>query len=496
MGDERLRQHGGDPPSDGIQELLLGIAWNGVAIAVTRLAPGILTLILAWSLDPWELGAVSFVLAYYGILVVVADCGLAYALQKFIPESPEQAGEIAWTALIVRFATSILLGGICWVLDLEAHLFRGYGRYLALLLVASAFATIAYIHYANHRFREGSLLPTSINIAWLILALVLVRLGLRMTGPLLGLVFAYLLLGTTALALDSNMRRAFAFVPAIARRLVQFGLAATLASALSGILLQVGVLAVTYLKGEAFAAVFKVALTLAAAPALVGITVLQPLLPTTARSLQHGGDEMPRTVRMLIRYLLLIGLPMLGAGLILARPLLQTFFSPTYLKGDLAVGILLAGNTCIMFFTALSAIPFMGGGLKDLIKMNATAATLALLGSLFFIRLWGITGAAVAQMLASGVGVILMVGWLRKRMLIQVEWSRLAIYSLSAAEMSLVLFAIVSLEPVPRLQLVLGIPMGLLTYVAALYLHKGISVDEIRLLIRRPRPIPNLTLSN
>ena len=323
MRNETLRPRVTELPPDGIQKLVSGIAWNGVAIAVTRLAPGILTMILAWSLNPQELGAVSFVLAYYAILVGVADCGLAYALQKFIPENPEQELEIGWTALTVRFATSVLLGGLCWAIDLQFHLFRGRGGYLALLLVSSVFATISYIYYANHRFREGSLLPSSINVAWLILAALLVRWGHRVTGPLVALASAYLFFGVVALFLDPNLRHGFAFAPAIARRRVRFGVAATLASALAGILLQVGVLALTYLEGEAAAAIFRVALTLAAVPALIGMTVVQPFLPIATRSLQNGKDEMPHTVRLLMRYLFLIGLPLLCAGVILARPLLE-----------------------------------------------------------------------------------------------------------------------------------------------------------------------------
>lgn len=496
MSNERMRPPEAQLSFDGIQKLVSGIAWNGVAIAVTRLAPGILTLILAWSLNPQELGAVSFVLAYYAILVGVADCGLAYALQKLIPENPEQELEIGWTALVVRLATSVLLGGICWAMDLKFHLFRGYGGYLALLLIASVFATISYIYYANHRFREGGLLPSSINVAWLIMAALLVRWGLRVTGPLLALAFSYLSIGGVALFLDSSLRRRLAFVPAIARRLLQFGLAATAASALSGILLQVGVLALTYLEGEADAAIFRVAMTLAAVPALIGMTVVQPFLPIATRSLQNNKHEMPHTVRLLVRYLLLIGLPLLCAGVILARPLLETLFGAAYVKGDMALGFLLAGNTCFMFFTALSAVPFMGGGLKDLIKMNLTAATLALLGNLFFIQHWGITGAAVAQMSASAVGMILMVGWLGRRSLISVEWPRSAIYFLSTVEMSAVLFIVVNLERIPRLQLAIGIPVALMTYIVALIFHRGISMEEIRLLTRGARPLSNPTLSN
>src|SRR5215469_7537661 len=107
------------PPSkemSPLRQVLHGSAWYSLAIFVNRFIPGLQTVILAWWLGPRELGIVSFILAYYGILSLVADWSIAYAVQKLIPENSERAGQVAWTALSTRVILSLLLGLACWAL--------------------------------------------------------------------------------------------------------------------------------------------------------------------------------------------------------------------------------------------------------------------------------------------------------------------------------------------------------------------------------------------
>ena len=436
-------------------------------------------------MPPKDLGVIAFVLACYSVLSMVADWGIAYALQKLIPETPHLRSRIAWTALVVRLCFSSLLGAVCWLLDLSAHAFRGFGGYVALLLVSSAFGTIVFVHYAGYKFRAGTLLNSSLSLCWIVLGLALFAFGLRVTGPLWGLAFAFAILGGIGFLMDRSLRQEFGFDLTIALRLVRFGTWATMASALATFSSQIGVLAVTYLRGEGDTAVFRVAATLAMLPALLGSIVAQPFLPVAARSLQNGRDEAATLVRLLTRYLLLIGFPMLTGGLILARPLVQTFFSATYLNGVWALRVLLAANCLTMLFTALSAIPFMGSGVRDLTRMNAVVAGVGLLVSLVVVLPWGITGAAIAQLFSSLISLLLVWRWLRHTINIPTEWSRWLIYALSAIEMALAVTILVNLVHTPTLQLIFGVLVGGLTYSGALFIHKGFTLQEFRRLTSR-----------
>src|SRR4051812_17983269 len=121
---------------DGAAKLVHGTLWTGLATAMNRALPGVMTLILTWVLHPDELGSVAFVIAYYTVLSMFADWGIVYALQKFIPENQERQGIVAWTALATRLLCSVLVAGLCFALDRQFHIFRGYGVLLELLIIA------------------------------------------------------------------------------------------------------------------------------------------------------------------------------------------------------------------------------------------------------------------------------------------------------------------------------------------------------------------------
>src|SRR3954453_23523168 len=172
------------PDSSLLRQVLHGSAWNGVAMAASRMAPSFLTIVVAWWLDPSELGILSFVLAYYSVLSLFADWSIAYSLQKLIPENVLLTAEIAWTALSVRLSFSALLGVLCWTLDASTHAFRGYGVYLAILLIASSFGIIVCVQNARRNFTISGLLNIAFQVGWITCSLVLVKFGWRVTGPL------------------------------------------------------------------------------------------------------------------------------------------------------------------------------------------------------------------------------------------------------------------------------------------------------------------------
>lgn len=467
-------------------ELRSGTFWNACSAGLARIVPALLTIVLAWMLTPRELGAISFVLAYYGMLVVFADWGIVYALQKFIPANREQLPSIAWTSLFVRLGTSITLGALCWALDSSVHIFRGYGLYIGILLVSSSFGIIIFIHFAELRFVHGGLIATCIQLLWLGLGTLLVAMGFGVSGPVWGLAIPYTIIGIIGFCLDSDLRRKIHFDKRTAIELLGFGAWATLASGMLVFVNQIGILALAYLRGETEAAVFKVASTLSMPPIIVCTLLLQPLLPFAARSLRCEPEEAIALLRLLIRYLLMIGIPLLVGGLILARPLVETFFNTTYLDGVWSLRILLFANSLTMLFTTLSAIPFMGSGLKYLARTNVIVAVVALITNILLVRSWGTTGAALAQLLSSGTGFILLLRWLKRTFPIASEWSRWSIYAISAGEMALAVTITVSLVHAPPLQLTLGVFVGVLAYGSALLIQKGVTLAELRRLFGQP----------
>ena len=458
-----------------LRQIFRGTAWYGLAIAVNRFIPGILTVILAWWLEQRELGVLSFILAYYAVLSLVADWSIAYAVQKLIPENAERAGEIAWTALFVRLGISTALGAGCWGLDALSGIFHGYGAYLALLLLASAFGTIVYIHNARCSFATGSLFSIAFYLAWLPMALILVKLGMRITGPLIAMCVSFAAIGIPGFLLSPALRGHVAFIRPIALEILRFGAWATLATLLSGLADQIGILVVAYRIGDAPAAIFKVATTFGVLPALLGMIVVLPLMPVAKRGMLNGDDVSGGLILPILRYLLMFGLAIAAAGAVLAPAVIRTFVQESYMGAVWPLRLLLGASLLRMLVTVLSGILFVGQGLKALARIHGTVAVIGLAGSLLVVRGWGITGVAVALLAAWIAGIVLLYHWFQRQASLPLEWGKYLRYAGSAAIMGAAVFLAARFINPPIEQFVFGGFVAAIVYALLLWTQRDVA---------------------
>lgn len=467
-----------------LRQIFRGSGWYGLSVAAGRAFPALMTVILAWWLDPRELGVISFVLAYYSVLLGVADWSITYSLQKLIPEHSEQVGQIAWTALCVRFGSSAILGLLCWALDASRGAFHGYGLHLALLLVASSFGTIAYVQNARCRFAAGSLLSIAFQAGWVAIALVLIKTGMRITGPLFGLCISFVGVGIPAFLLSSSFRGQMEFLPVFAKEILHFGLLATLATLLSTFADQVGILAVAYTNGDEAAGVFKVATTFGMLPGLLGMVVALPLMPVAKNGLLNGDNISATLVRPIIRYLLLVGLPIAAVGFALAPAVIGTFVRQSYLGAVWPMRILLIANVLRTLVTALSGILFVGEGLKQLAIIQASVAAVAVVGSVSLARSGGSTGVALSLLAAWAFGLVHLYLWFERRSPLQLEWRGYLRYAVSAAVAATGTFLAGRLLGAGVVQLVTGGCVAGIVYVFLLWVQRDAAFQNLTRILR------------
>lgn len=459
-----------------LRTIMRGSAWFGLAIGANRLLPGVLILILAWWLNPSQLGVISFVLAYYALLLPVADWSISYALQKLIPDQQLLAKQVYWTALLVRLGISMSLGLFCWLLDVTTKTFHGYGSYLALLLVFSTFGTVVYAHNAVKNFSRGSLYSIALHVVWVCLALSMVKAGLPIRGPLLGLILSFLVLGLWSSFLDPSIRGRFTFLPDVASKIIRFGLWATLAIVLSSVAGQIGVLVVDYLNGDAAAGIFKVATTFGVASALFGMVVVLPLMPVAREGLLNGSDVGAELVRPIVRYLLMLGLPITVVGFVLAPEVVATFTRHSYASAVWPLRVLLGANLLRMLMTAASGILFVGEGLRALAKIYGIMAGVTLVAGVALTRRWGINGMAAGQLIAWIGGAVLMYRWFSHNTPVSLEWKSYSRYALSAIVTGAVAYLCARLVSIAFERLALGICVSGATYLLLLWFQRDLTI--------------------
>lgn len=463
-------------PKSPLRQVFHGTMWFGFGVAVARLAPSVMTIILAWWVGARDLGAISFVLAYFGLLSFLADWSIAYGVQKLIPENIERTSEIAWTALVIRLALSTLVGLTCWALDATANIFHGYGGYLALLLVSSAFGIISFIHNARCKFVAANLFGMAFQLVWVVTALLLVKAGLPVTGPFLGYCLSFLVLGIFGFISDRELRSHIGFLPSVAAEILKFGMWATTATVLEGIIGQVGILVVAYYCGDVSAGIFKIASTFAMVPALCGTMVLLPLMPVAKQGLMSGDDIATSLARPLLRYLFLIGLPIAATGVVLAPAIIRTFVSDSYLDAVWPMRILLAGNLLRMFVVALSGILFVGRGLRDLARIYAVTAVLCLAGSVLVVRNAQATGVALAFFVGWVTAIVLLYRWFQHTTPVHLEWAAYLRYALASVVAAGIVWASLSWFHTPVVQLLVGGGLTFCVYVSLLWLQRDLAI--------------------
>lgn len=461
-----------------LRQLFKGTVWSSVNVACGRVVPGILIIILAWWITPAQLGAVSFVLATYTVFSLVADWSIAYAVQKLIPEHSADVGHIAWTAILLRLALSVILGAACWALDAATGVFHQYGAYLALMLAASSFGIVSFVHNAKRNFSTASLVGAAVPIVWLAAALIMVKSGMPVTGPLLGLCIAYTAVGISAILADPVLRQRMIFVRKIAVEILRYGAWATLGTVLIGVVGQVGVLIVAYLEGDTAAAVFKVAVTFASVPAMFGMMILLPLMPIAKQHLINN-SEISGLACQIVDYLVLIGLPMLTVGFALAPSTIHSFLKESYGEAIWPLRILLGANILRMMVTALSGILLVGEGLRILAGTYAVAAAVSLVGSVVLIRWAGLEGVAVALLISWSVATILLYRWFARQAPLHFEWRRYLQYCVSAIVAAAAAWLSTYLWDSPREALAAGLSLAAIIYPLLLWAQRAPALEKL-----------------
>jgi len=466
------------PINETLHLLIVGGAWNTISAIVNRVLPNLLIIVLALFVKPSELGIYSYILAAYLVLSLLADLGIAFSLQKFIQESLAETATMATTALVLRILSSIALGAFCMAADYFWRALKGQSLYISLLLVSSAFGTAIFVLNARLKYKKASLLTMARTVFWFVLAMILVSAGLHISGPIWALILSYVIFGVLTIFLEKSLfgkRFDWHFV----RKIIQFGVPMTAASSFNVLATQAGVLGIAYLMTESEVGIYKLATTFGMIPMLLGDALVLPLLPLVKKGMIDNAKETAELIRLLIRFLTIVGFFMLGAGLVLVKPLINLFFGTVYQNAVEPSRILLGASFLGLLFTVLLSILYMSDHLKIAAEITGIVAALSVGGSLALIPARGATGAAFSLLFAFGIGLLLVGGWLRRRLSVWLEWRKYGISALSMVEMGILLAFFVSPIRSQVVSLLGGMILAPCLYILALIIQKGLTRAEI-----------------
>ncbi len=406
---------------------VLNLVGQGAPLVVAVLAmPQVIR-----GLGPERYGILSMawiVLGYFGIF----DLGLGRAATRFVASalgsgSEESVPTIAWTAVLVQTALGVL-GALVLaattpllanrILNIPPGLgdeARSSFYVLALsipaVLVSGSFRGVLE---AAQRFDLVNVAAAPLSAANFLLPLVGISLGWKLPG-IVGLLVASRALGAVVFFLlcttvFPSLQCAPRFGATEARRLLGFGSWVTISSIVGPILVYVDRFMIGVLLTMAAVAYYAAPYEMVTRLLIVPVSVVATLFPAFSR---FDGERQGRTPTKLlgrsVKYLLLVLGPPVVILLGFSRDILQVWLGPAFAQNSAAAVQVLAVG---VLANSLAQLPFaliQASGRPDVTaKIHLLELPLQIILAWACVSWWGITGAALAWSLRSGIDALLL----------------------------------------------------------------------------------------
>ncbi|MDP2598716.1 MAG: flippase [Candidatus Liptonbacteria bacterium] len=221
-----------------------------------------------------------------------------------------------------------------------------------------------------------------------------------------------------------------------------------------------------------------------AAQRIVQITYLLPsiinvsVLPTFARLARKNNEKMRRVMESIVSLVFAIGIPISVGGFILGKSIILFFFGQEYVPGAPSFQILILTILADFPATILAGFLFSYDRQRTLIINGAVAGTMNILLDFLLIPRFGITGSAIATLLAQFISMRYL-WWVAKRTNHFQILSHLKRVFIAAAAMAFVAFGLDLLS----LNIIATIILSGSVYIGTLFLLKEPLIKEMKLIL-------------
>jgi O-antigen/teichoic acid export membrane protein len=229
---------------------------------------------------------------------------------------------------------------------------------------------------------------------------------------------------------------------------------------------------------------------------MISIFFLNSALPTFTRFFRDSKKKIRNSLQMAFDFLLLVGLPIVSGGIVLAYPIIALVAAPEFLSdfkinflgSDVALQILLAAMLIAFLGNLFGYILLAAGRQIKLLWVSGIAVIFNLISNFFVIPQFGFRGAAltsvVSEILVCVLGFYFVYQFIKMRFQLKIFGKAM----LSAIIMAAV---VKSLEPVffnffgGNKSLLILIPVGGLVYLGGLILLRAVPKETLKLIWKR-----------
>jgi len=246
------------------------------------------------------------------------------------------------------------------------------------------------------------------------------------------------------------------------------------------------------IRGREEAGLYGVAARLLEALAILPIFFMNAVLPTLTKHIKQKLESYKRILQHTFDFQLILSLPFLVGGFILAVPLIHLIARPEFASdfaagfngSDVALRIVLFSFVLISLNVIFNFTLIAIGKQAQLVWINGISATFNIIANLIVIPKFGFPGAAFATVASELLVFILVFTTVRRFLPFKINLNRAVRILFSALIMGAVVYYL--REPVFNLiqyyNVLLLVPLGALVYATALFATKALTKDHLSML--------------
>ncbi|MBA2524888.1 MAG: flippase [Pyrinomonadaceae bacterium] len=439
---------------------------------VARLIAFLGSAYLARRLEPAGFGMISFAAALFGYLALGVTAGFNDVGAREVARRPQDASSIAASVILLRTVLACFalaaLGVLVWFLHKPPTL------KLVIVLMGFSLFSLALDTSWAYKGLERSF-PVSIalvvgQVLFVGLVLVFVKgpedVAIVPVAQFVGEIAAALLLLVPILRTGKvrlDIREGLKLLRSSGLR--------TVTRILRTLIFTFDLVLIGFLLGERQVGLYSAPYRICFLFVAIAVTVHVSYMPALSRAFKQGPMAISDVARRSMGISAAIAAPMVVGGALLAAPLLQTFFGLEYVEGANAFRLLLLSIGLIFIHSTIYNLLLVSDLLRIEVGITAFAAAVNIVLVLMLVPRYGIVGAAFCTAVAEGI-VLLMGLTITHRRGITFNVRYLVRPILAAGLMGIVLVLMGSGH-----SLLLYLPIGVMTYLLALIILRGVPED-------------------
>ena len=421
--------------------------------------------------------------------MALADCGLFLHQNRTFPllksKSTCDLSRFVADGIILRGLLGILSAGIFVTLALVSGKSTDVKLlilFLALtLIVNNIMGGFTSLIYSFERFKLFGVLSSATQFLTTALSIAAIIFGFG----LIGIGAAQLLIAIIAAAVCAHFARKYLAKPAewsfgpriilLLKDSIPLGVVAILVMFYH----RANFAMVSLFCGDQEAGFYNAAFTVVNSFVIISATLGSMLLPRFSSYHSKNTDALRNLYQRSLRLLLIAGIG-IGAGMVvLARPITELLFSPTYSSSVTPLSILVWVSALMLPGAVQQSLLMAAAANRALVRMIAVAAIGNVALSLILISRFGMIGAAVAMVASEAY--IFTAGFLAHRRIL--PGKLLISYATRTLAAAAIMTACIKLLDIDIL--FVNIAIGAVAYLLALFLFKGLLIADLQTFRRR-----------